>query len=120
MSDQAVFEIQPHDRALLIAVQKSVLDDVSSELLFDGVLTAAAETPHLPIVIDLSRVRFAPSVALGSLVRLSSSFKIDGRRIAVIGMNSRLREAVRVTQLHKVLEIRDTLEQVIGRNQTQG
>ena len=118
MSEQAVLEIQPHQEVLLLAVQARTLDEDSTRALVDGVLAAAAQTPALPIVLDFSKVRFAPSVGLGSLVRLSNSFKPDGRRVAVIGLNQRLRETVRVTQLHRVLEIHDSLEQITGGDKT--
>ena len=116
MSDEAVIEIQPHEQVLLIVVQRRNLDEQSTRELVDGVLTAAGRIPSLPIVLDFSKVRFAPSVALGALVRLSSSFKLDRRRIAMIGINQRLRETIRVTRLHTVLEIHDSLEQVTAQD----
>lgn len=114
MSDGTVFEIQPHDRVLLVLVRKRILDDPSAKELADGVLTAAAQTPQIPVVLDLSQVRFAPSVALSSLVQLTNSFKFDQRQIMIIGLDRRLRETVRVTQLHRVLTIHDNLEQVLA------
>lgn len=118
MSDESVTEIQAHDHVLLIAVHRRSLDEASTRQLVDDVLTAAARTPRLPIVLDLSRVRFAPSAALGSLVHLAKSFKLDRRRIALIAVDPRIVETIRVTQLHQVLEIRDTLEQVIATSDT--
>jgi anti-anti-sigma factor len=113
MPDEPVTEIQAHDQVLLVAVQKRSLDEAATRQLVDDVLTAAGQTPRVPIVLDLSRVRFAPSVALGSLVQLAKSFKLDRRRIALIGVDRRIYQTIRVTQLHEVLEIRDSLEQVI-------
>ena len=113
MADVLVTEILPHDQALHIVVRKRSLDEVSTRVLIDDVLTAAAEKPGVPIVLDMSKVRFAPSVALGSLVRLSKSFRLDHRRIALIGLDKRVLEAIRVTHLHTILEIHDTLEQVL-------
>ena len=114
MSDELVTEIQAHDQVLLVAVHKRSLDEASTRQLVDDVLTAAGRTPRVPIVLDLSRVRFAPSVALGSLAQLGKSFRLDRRRIALIGVDRRIVETIRVTQLHQVLEIHDTLEQVIA------
>jgi len=108
-----VTEIRQHEQVLLIAVLKRSLDDDSSRKMADDVLTAVAARPNVPIVLDLSKVQFAPSVTLGSLVQLSKSLKLDGHRIALIGVNKRTLEAIRVTRLHTVLEMHDTLEQVI-------
>ncbi len=68
----------------------------------------------MPIVLDMSRVKFAPSVALGSLVHLSKSFRLEGRRVALIGVDQRVRGTIQVTQLHKVLEIHDTIAQLLA------
>jgi len=112
MSD-TVTTIQPHEQVLLITVEKRALDEVTVSRLEDEVLTAAAERPGVPLVLDLARVRFAPSVALGSLVRLTRSLKIERRRIALIHIARQILDTIRVTQLHQVLEIHDNLEQVL-------
>ena len=114
MSDGTVTEIQTRDDVLLVVVQKRSLDEPTVLKLVDDVHTAAAQNPGVPIVLDLSRVKFAPSVALGSLVQLSRSFEIDSRRIAIIGVDPRVRRSIAVTRLDKVLEIHDTLEQVVN------
>jgi len=105
--------IQPHDQVIWIAIHKRSLDDSAVHEVMDDVLTAAAERAGLPVVLDMSQVRFAPSVALGLLVKLSKSFKLDGRRLALIGVHPNVLGSIRVTNLHTVLEIHDTLEKVI-------
>ena len=113
MTDESVIKVVPHDKALVLEVARRVLDESSTRELVDEVLHAAAQRVGVPIVIDLNRVTFAPSVALGALVQLSKSFKLDQRRIALVGVQNRIQNAIRVTQLNKVLEIQGTLEQVI-------
>ena len=112
MPDGAVTEIRAHDEVLLLAVLKRTLDDASTRQLVDDVETAAVERPKVPIVIDLAAVRFAPSVALGSLVQLSKGFKMTGRRLALVGVDRRVMDAVRVTQLDRILEIYDNVGQL--------
>lgn len=110
-----VTTIQPHEQVLLIAVEKRSLDELTTSRLEDEVLTAAAARPGVPLVLDMARVRFAPSVALGSLVRLTRSLKLEKRRIALIRIAPQVLDTIRVTQLHQVLEIHDNLEQVLTR-----
>lgn len=109
-----VTQILPHDEVLLILVTRRILDDLSTEELVDTVHTQAGARPRVPIVLDMSRVKFAPSVALGSLVHLSKSFRLEGRRVALIGVDHRVRGTIRVTQLDKVLEIHDTVAQLLS------
>lgn len=113
MSEDSVTRIQPHEQVLLLTVERRSLDVTSSRELTDEVLTAVAARAGVPVVLDLSRLRFVPSAALGSLLQLSKSLKLDGRHMALIGVGKRVMEVIRVTQLHTVIEIHDTLKQVI-------
>lgn len=112
MSADQIIEITPHDGLLHIVVQKRSLTAATTETLTDSILGAAAQHPHLPIVLDLGTVTFAPSVALGALVQMSKSFSIDGRRIALVGVHPRVMEAIKVTRLDTVLEIHDTIDDI--------
>jgi len=112
MSETAVVQICPNEKVLHLVVCKRALDDPSTRALVDEVNEAAAARTGVPIVLDLGRVKFAPSVALGALVRMSKGFTLDGRRLVLIGIDDRVLDAIHVTQLHTVLEIRNTLDEV--------
>ena len=113
MSKEPVTRVEASEEAVLIHIQRRSLDESSTNELVDDVLGAAAEHPGPPIVLDMSQVRFAPSVALGSLVRLSKSFKLDNRRLILVSVDRRTRGAIAVTRLDKVLEIFNTLEDAL-------
>jgi anti-anti-sigma factor len=111
MPDDTVTQVQPHDRVLLLTVQKRSLDEEAARLLAEEVLTAAAQKPDALIVLDLSRVRFAPSVVLGSLVQLGRNLRLERRRLAIVGLEGRVRDTFRVTRLDQILEIFDSVAQ---------
>src|ERR1041385_5139455 len=98
-----VTSLVPHEQCVLLAVQKSSLDETSAAKLMDDVQVAAAAVPHKPIVLDMTRVKFAPSVALGTLVKLSRSLQLDGRRLVLVGVDRRVYGAMQVTKLHDLL-----------------
>ena len=110
MADNTVTEVRPHNQVLLIAVCKRTLTDVFTRALVDEVGTAAGQRPTVPIVLDLSMVKFAPSVALGALVQLTKSFQIVGRRVVLVGVDRRLRDAIHVTRLDKLLDLHKTID----------
>lgn len=112
MSDTS--EIRPHEEVLLVAVLKRSLDEITTNELVDHVLTAAVDVPSKPIALDLTAVKFAPSVALGALVKLAKSFEFDGRRLGIICSDSRIRKTIKITRLHEVLEIHDTLDRFLA------
>jgi anti-anti-sigma factor len=111
--NDAVTEVRPHDQALLIAVLKRSLDSVATQTLIEDVLVAAAATPRLPIVLDMSQVRFAPSVALGAIVQLNKGFKLDGRKLILIRVHPNVLSSMQVTNLNAVLETHETLDKAI-------
>ncbi len=111
MPQEPIIEVRPHDQVLLIEIKRRSLDDASARELADNVLTEAAAKPRIPVVLDMTQLGFAPSAAIGSLVRLSRSFKLDGRRLILVGLHPRVLGAIKVTRLDAVLEIHDTLDQ---------
>lgn len=108
-----IIEIHPHDRVLLITILKKSLNETSTSEMVDEVMTAAAERPGVPVILDFGPVKFAPSVALGSLMQLSKSLTLEGRRMALINLDQRIYGAIRVARLHTVLEIHDTLDRAL-------
>ncbi len=120
MDQEAVATIQPHEEALLVLVQRKSLDELATRELVDVVLTEAATTPRVPIVLDLVKVRFAPSVALGALVQMSKSFSFEQRRIALVNVHKRIVDTIRVTQLHRILEIHPSIDHVLRSKPARG
>ena len=110
---EPVTAVQPHDQVLLISIQKRALDDAATRQLIEDVMSEAVTRPRVRIVLDMSRVRFAPSVALGGLVQLSKSFRLDGRRLAIIHVDPQVLGSMHVTNLHNILEIHTDLDQML-------
>ncbi len=109
MSEQGVVSIQPHERVVLAAVTRKSLDGITSGRLESEVSAASAQEPGKVVVLDMSKVDFVPSVALGSILRLAQDLKFFGRRLIVVGVTSQVRRTMSVTRLDKVLELRATL-----------
>lgn len=106
---QSVITSQTHEKALIVSVTKRALDAVTVVALRDEVNSAVAGlTPGLPVIIDLSKVDFAPSVALGTLVNLAQDLKWSGRRMLLCGLTRQVRGTVSVTRLDKVFEVHVT------------
>ena len=91
------------------AVVVHVLPDSLGKAEVDGVCAGvdqARETaPQLPFVIDMANVGHIGSLAIGVLVGLNKEFVNRGQRLIFAGLQSHLYGAIKVTHLHKVLEI---------------
>jgi anti-anti-sigma factor len=111
---QSVITIQSHEKALVVTVTKRALDAVTVATLRDDVNTALTSAPAgQAVVLDLCKVDFAPSVALGTLVNLAQDLKWSGRRMILCGLTRQVRGTISVTRLDKVFEVRPTLADVL-------
>jgi anti-anti-sigma factor len=113
MSEARITRIDPHEKVVLVAITRRALSDALAPALIDEVNTAAAENPGKPLVLDFLKVEFIPSSVLGALVRIAQSTRLDGRRFYLIRVDRRVRGTLSVTRLDKVLEVRETVEDVV-------
>lgn len=79
---------------------KAEVDGIGADV--DQALTTA---PELPFVLDMANVGHIGSLAIGVLVGLNKEFVNRGQRLVFAGLQSHLYGAIKVTHLHKVLEI---------------
>ena len=79
--------------------------EITSALAIDP-----GETPQLKLILDLSRVKFMNSVALGGLVVLLRHIKQNHGRLAVVGLSGHCRNVMEVTGLQRVFELYDTID----------
>jgi anti-anti-sigma factor len=110
---EIVTSTKPHQQAVLVAVTRRSLDAASAQQVAADVTAAALRRRGLPVVIDMAQVQFAPSGALGVLVQLSRTFKLESRRFALVGVTPTVLGPMRATRLHTILEIHDTVEQFL-------
>lgn len=110
MPGRDVTAMQVRENALVATVQRAALDERSATSLEQEVSTVAAQNPGLPVVLDLGRVTFAPSVALGALVRLRNGFRFESRRLILANVTKAVRDTLAVTRLDRVLELQPNVE----------
>lgn len=113
MSDQPVAEVRVEDAAVVLVIQRRNLDEPAAEEMIDAALGARASHPKLPIVIDLSQVKFAPSVALGAFTRLNKILRLDNVSLNLASVDPRIRQTLRVTRIHTLLGIYDTVDDAL-------
>ena len=57
----------------------------------------------MSLVLDLSRVEFVPSLALGLLVKIHKSLVQAGKKCVLVGVRPQVQESMSVTGLTKLL-----------------
>ncbi len=115
MSLPQAVSIQPHAEAVWALIHAATLVDAAVGQMQEEVAAAAAQHSSLPVILDMSNVRFVPSTGLGALVGLMRSLKKEGRRFILVGLQPELRSVLAVTHLDKLLEIHANFDAALSR-----
>lgn len=104
MAKQSPVTLERRGDIAILAIQCRTMDEAAAQQLHDEGLASSSSEPTRALVIDMSKVEFVPSVALGAFVRLSQALKLGGPRLIIVGVTQRVHSTFNVTRLDKVLE----------------
>jgi anti-sigma B factor antagonist len=102
--------IERHDDVVVIRLQVKDLDEAHTKAVHADVNAAAAESPALPFILDLSGVKFLPSITLGAMVRLGQTFRARNQRLLLAGLQPTIRQVLTITKLDRLFEIQDDVD----------
>ena len=114
MSEQEALTVTTHDEIVLAAIQCAELNEELTRQMRDGVLKAATERSQLPVVLNMSKVEFLPSLSIGALVSVLTELKKTGQRLFLVDIQPSVREVLAITRLDKVFEIHDSVDEVLA------
>ena len=87
------------------AVLSAEITPEASDALQEKVAEKHHQHAAAKLILDLSRITFVGSVALGALVLLLKRVKEDGGRLALAGLNDSCRRVLQVVELTRVFEL---------------
>jgi anti-anti-sigma factor len=105
MAQSSFSSVEQSPHAVVVRVLADSLGKREVDGVCDGVDEALAAAPALPFVIDMTKVTYAGSMALGTLVGLTKEFRNRNQRLIFVNLQPTLREAVEITRLGQVMEI---------------
>ena len=114
MEEERVVSIEHHDHATLAVVQCVSLDEDHTGQMQAEVAAAAAERPESPLVLEMSKVGFVPSLSLGALVTLMQGCRQSNQRFVLAGLQPPVRESLALIRLDKLFDICDTVEDALA------
>src|SRR5438093_5652109 len=100
MADTPATILELQDDVAIVRVQCSDLDENHVKAVRDE-LASASQAHSEPFVVDLSRVKFVPSLSLGILVRIASEFRARGQRLIIAGLQPTVRQVLAITKLDR-------------------
>ena len=105
MSESAPVSIRDEGRALVATVEQSDLSAEITDALLEQLRRSVQANAQPLLIVDLARVKFIDSVALGALVVLLRRAKQSGGRLALAGLGGHARNVLQVTGLERVFEL---------------
>ena len=66
------------------------------------------------IILNLGRVTMVDSSGIGTMIRCHSAVSAAGGKLKIVGANSTVRQAFRITRLDKVFEFHETEESALN------
>lgn len=106
---KTILAIEPNPKAIVAAVTCQDLDHETTQQLKHELEAALAAKPGSALVLDLSRVEFVPSMALGVLVTIHKNLQQAGRKCLLVGVQSMVLESMQITGLNKYLDLCSSL-----------
>ena len=113
--EQSVVSAETRGGALVLMVHVARFDGATAGPIQEAIEAAAERTSAAAVVIDLGEVEELSSVGLGVLVHLHALFVRSGMRFAVCGARGGAAEAIRITRLDRLFEVRVSVADFLTR-----
>src|SRR4051794_16809204 len=106
MAESPVASVEHLPLAVVLHVTAHELRKSEVDALCSDVDNARITAPALPFVLDMSRVTFANSMALGVLVGLNQEFRTRGQSLIFGSFQKDLLQAIEILRFSRIMEIK--------------
>jgi len=111
MSEATVVSVERLPSAVVIHVLPAELRKGEVDAICGAIdVEEAAAGPALPFILDLSKVAFMNSLAMGTLIGLNTEFRTRGQRLIFAGLQPNVQQSIAFTRMDKLMEIAPNLE----------
>lgn len=102
------------DVRVLIVDQDRLVDDLTLQEVHHELVTLLEESDEKRFVLDLARVGFVSSAALGMLVRIRKKCGEQGIGLKICCVGPAVDETFRITGLHALFDIQPSVSQAVS------
>ena len=111
---EVLLERQPHGPVEVLAIRRAeVIQAETIEQLGREIRQAVDASDAAGFVLDLARVRFMTSGALGLIIHLRAQLAERGRRLVMAGATGDVAHVLECTRLAKVIPIYTTADEAV-------
>jgi len=98
--------------AIVVHVQYTDMSEQHLSAVQTDIATATANQ-NMPLIVDMAKVKYIPSLALGLFVRLTNSFKSRDQRFILAAPQPTVRQVLAITRLDRAIEVQDSVEKAL-------
>src|SRR5258708_7323812 len=108
-SNPALVTIEKREHAIVAQPQTKMMDDEPLKTL-DRLIDQNAGIGTTLLVLDLSRVKILPSLALGLLMQISKKCKARDQKLILAALEPQIRQVFAITRLDRLFEFADSVD----------
>ena len=109
-----LFEIEAQDAVAIVRFLRPTHIEVGAAQPLADLLSALRASAPKAVIVDLSRLEWANSLFLGILVGLYKKLEKKNRKMCVACVPDQIRDILRLTGLHRLLNIHKTLDDALA------
>jgi anti-anti-sigma factor len=109
----SVRQVERNGVLFLVIDRERLVDDISLQEVQREIM-AVLDKGETRVVLDLSRISFVSSAALGMLVRFRKRRADHGSTLKMCGVGAMIEETFHITGMHLLFEIYKTAEEAIA------
>ena len=106
----AVVTVERLPSAIVFHVQPAELRKSEVDAICAAADAEQAAAPALPFILDLSKVDFMGSLAMGTLMGLNTEFRTRGQRLIFASLQPNVDRSIRASRMNKLMEIAPDLD----------
>ena len=114
MSEPALVQVNCDPRATIVTIMCSEFDFQRTKQFRDEMAGASLGDAKLPLILDLTQVRFMPSPTLGALVELRSRFAREKRPLKLAGIQPAIVQVLQTTGMLSLFEVCPSVAGAMG------
>jgi anti-anti-sigma factor len=106
--------VQADNIAVVTILESRILDESNINEIGRQLMELVTKQYMIKMVIDLSQVKYLSSAVLRQFIALYKAIKNEKGDLKLFGVNPEVREVFKITQLDKMIEIKDNLDACIN------
>lgn len=113
MNQSSVLQIQNDSRATIATILCDEFDFQRTNQFKSELGSVTGGDGKLPLILDLTKVGYMPSLTLGALVELRNQFAREKRPLTLVGMQPSIVKLMQLSGMLSLFEVRTNLADAI-------